>query len=83
MLNPWLRCVDNISIVYLAVNSNEDFLFCRPIAVSVSTSLQQLWFGVFFWFGVFWRFVVGWICLLVWVFCPEKPKRVGRWNKYW
>lgn len=63
MLNPWLRYVDNISIAYLAVNSNEDFLFCRPIAVSVSTSLQQLWFGFFSGLGSFGGLVlVGFVC---------------------
>lgn len=41
-VNPWLHSADKINIAYLAVTSNEDFLFCRPILVSINTSLQQL-----------------------------------------
>lgn len=72
-VNPWLHSVDKINIAHLAVTSNEDFLFCRPILVSINTSLQQIWFiGLFFFpslFGVF--FLVWWVFsgLFVWGFC--------------
>lgn len=67
-VNPWLHSVDKINIAHLAVTSNEDFLFCRPILVSINTSLQQLWFiWLFFFpslFGGFFSGLVGFFWLV-------------------
>lgn len=69
-VNPWLHSVDKINIAYLAVTSNEDFLFCRPILVSINTSLQQLCFiGLYFSGLFFFPVLEGFSGLFVWGLC--------------